>query len=65
MTNASIFGDEVFSDQWIIVSDSNDCDVPVTLEDLLLEKPNDDNTYIKVCYYGQSWWLSKNLHFPM
>ena len=65
MTNKNIFWDGAYADQWVFVTDSNDCDVQVTLEDLLEEKPIDGNIYIKVYYYSQSWWLSKNLHFPM
>ena len=64
-THTNMFGNEVFKDIWIIVTDSNECDIQVTLEDLIEEEPIDKYNYVKVWYYGQIWWISKNLHFPL
>jgi hypothetical protein len=64
-TRANMFWDGNFSNTWIIVTDSNNCDIQVTLEDLMKEKPIDKNIYIIVDYCGQSWWISQDLHFPM
>lgn len=70
-TNSSIvemmFGDEVFADTWIIVTDSNDCDIRVTTNDLLSNIPPNSNPheYVKVYYCGQVWWIHKSNYFPM
>lgn len=61
----NIFGDEVFADTWIIVTDRNGCDVQVTVDDLIQDISIGKNIYERVYYDNQSWWISKNLHFPM
>lgn len=69
MTNSilanMLFGDETFTETWIIVTDRNGCDIQVTVEDLMEEEPIDKYNYALVCYYGKYWWISKNVHFPM
>ncbi|NRH21446.1 hypothetical protein HOO68_05400 [Candidatus Gracilibacteria bacterium] len=64
-SKGNIFGPETFSATYVIVKDSNNDDIQVALDDLLEEKPNDGNIYVKVYYYGQSWWISQDFHFPM
>ena len=64
-TYINMFGDETFAETWIIITDSNDCDIHVTVEDLMEEELIDKYNYVKVWYYGKSWWISKNIHFPL
>lgn len=64
-TYTNIFGDETFAETWIIVTDSNGCDIQVTVEDLIEEEPIDKYNYVTVGYYGKNWWISQDLHFPM
>ncbi len=59
-----LFGPETFSDTYVFVKDSNNNDIQVALDDLLEDKP-DDGIYVKVYYYGQSWWISQDFYFPM
>ena len=62
----NMFGPEVFVDTWILVTDSNNCDVQVTIDDLMEDIPiSQDGRYEKVFYDGQVWWIPKELHFPM
>lgn len=69
MTNSkninTITWDEAYADTWIIVTDNNNCDIQVTTGDLIEENPNDPDNYVKVCYYGQHWWIPKSMHFPL
>ncbi|MBP9779578.1 hypothetical protein KBD33_03065 [Candidatus Gracilibacteria bacterium] len=60
-----LFGDEAYSDTWIIVTDDNDCDVQVTIEDLLEDIPGNIDDYVRVFFYGRYWWIHRSLHFPM
>ena len=64
-TVRSLFGPETFSDTWIIVTDSNNRDVPVTVDDLIEYEPTDKHRYELVYYDGQTWWISQDLHFPL
>lgn len=66
-TVVDLFGNETFSDNWIIVTDTNNCDVPVTEDDLAPVIPSGSNPhdYVPVWYYGQCWWIRKELHFPL
>ena len=64
-TTRDLFGPETFSDNWIIVTDSNNRDVPVTIDDLIEYEPTDNHRYELVCYDGQTWWISQDLHFPL
>ena len=59
----NLFGPEVFSDEWIIVTDRNDCDIQVTVDEIF-EFPTKESD-IEVFYDSQPWWIDKNLHFPM
>ena len=61
----NLFGPETFSDNWIIVADRNDCDVLVTVRDLIEYEPADSHVYEMVYYDNQSWWIPQELHFPM
>ena len=60
-----LFGPETFSDAYVIVNDRNNNDIPVALDELLEDKPDDNGIYVKVYYYGQSWWISQDFYFPM
>ena len=64
-TTRELFGPETFSDNWIIVTDSNNRDVPVTVDDLIEYEPTDKHRYELVYYDGQIWWISQDLHFPL
>lgn len=60
-------GEEAFVDKWILVTDSNDCDVQITVDDLLEGIPPDDDShrYVKVYYCDQIWWIHESCHFPI
>jgi predicted lactoylglutathione lyase len=64
-TTRDLFGTETYSEAWVIVMDSNNRDVQVTVDDLLEFKPTDNHRYELVYYDGQTWWISQDLHFPM
>lgn len=69
-TNSSIvgvgMGQEVFAETWVIVTDSNGCDIQVTVDDLLDGIPSGDTSrYVKVFYDNQLWWIHENNHFPI
>ena len=65
-TAAIFFGDYVFRDTWIIVTDSNGCDVQVTQDELIpSEVPIIESQHVKVQHMGQEYWIPKELHFPM
>lgn len=64
-TARDLFGPETFSENWIIVTDSNNRDVPVTVDDLIEYEPTDKHRYELVYYDGQIWWISQDLHFPL
>lgn len=64
-TTGNIFGPETFADNWIIVTDNNDCDIQVTIDDLIEYQPTDNHSYHQVYYAGQPWWISQDIYFPM
>ena len=64
-TVRDLFGPETFSENWIIVTDSNNRDIPVTVDDLIEYEPTDKHRYELVYYGGQIWWISQDLHFPL
>lgn len=60
-----LFGPEAFSDTYVIVKDRKNNDIQVALDELLEDKPNDNRIYVKVYYYGQSWWILQDFYFPI
>jgi hypothetical protein len=60
-----VFFDEAFEQKWIIVTDRNGCNLYVEQEDLMEMRPDSKNNYIRVDYYGQSYWIHQDLHFPL
>lgn len=65
ITKWDLFGQETFSDTYVIVKDRKNNDIQVALDTLLEDKPDDNGIYIKVYYYGQSWWISQDFYFPI
>lgn len=63
-SRGNIFGPETFSDTYVLVKDRNRNDIQVAIDELIEYEPDDGNIYVKVYYYGQSWWISQDLHFP-
>lgn len=62
---AQFFGEYLFEDTWILVTDSNGSDIQVTPDDLIeFGIPIDKNAHVMVYYDNQKYWIEKNLHFP-
>ncbi len=60
-----LFGDYTYSDDVIWVTDDNGRSVQVWENELVsLDIPVNKHKHVKVHYYGQTYWLPRELHFP-
>ena len=63
---ANMFADYTFVNTLILVTDDVGQDIQVAEGEIFQSNiPVDENRYIKVYYYEQEYWLSKELHFPI
>lgn len=63
--NINIIWDNAYRDEYTTVTDSNDSDIIVAIDDLIGNDPNDLDNYVRVYYDGQHWWIPRSLHFPL